>query len=123
MLLFRFRFIPETKTSNTPRSNLDCSSLFTHDSVPAQYFVVIKRPQACFWAISGFDNAISRTYGNTCRSIMMTNTINTERFIDDIHIVSNRNSVYWAFRLAGSAKNAGINNFMGHNFRFWFWCQ
>lgn len=41
MLLFRFRSIPETKTSNTPRSNLDCSSLFTHDSVPAQYFVVI----------------------------------------------------------------------------------
>jgi hypothetical protein len=45
---------------------------------------------------------------------MMADAVNTESFIDDIAIFSWRNSVYRAFRFAGSTKNAGIDNAMCH---------
>ena len=45
---------------------------------------------------------------------MMADAVNTESFIDDIAILSWRNSVYRAFWFAGSTKNAGIDNAMCH---------
>ncbi len=61
-------------------------------------------------------NALSRAYVNTCWLIMMADTVDTERFIDDVAILSWRNSVYGAFWFTGSTKNTGIGNAMCHNY-------
>ena len=61
-------------------------------------------------------NALSRAHVNACWFIMMAEAVYTERFIDDIAILSWRNSVYRAFWFASSTKNTGIGNAMGHKY-------
>ncbi len=63
-------------------------------------------------------NALPGAYSSACWFTMMADAVDTERFIDDIGILSGRNSVYRAFWFAGSAKNASISNTMCHKIFF-----
>ena len=48
---------------------------------------------------------------------MMADAVDTESFIDDIAILSWRNSMYRAFWFACATKNASIGNTMCHKYQ------